>query len=94
MTAPAVLAERAGLAAAAALPVGRFVPTPLIDTYQPLMTSRIVVAATRLGVLAALADGPADARAVADHAGIEPGGAEVLLPAPPLGLHERDPSDP
>jgi SAM-dependent methyltransferase len=145
----AALAERAGLAAAAALPLGRFVPTPILDTYQPLMTSRIVTAATRLGVLAALADGPGDARVVADHAGIEPDGADVLLVAlaslgyvrpaggeryaltaaarrwlvgngltgfvrefvpdideqfaqledvlrgaPPLGLHDRDPSDP
>jgi 2-polyprenyl-3-methyl-5-hydroxy-6-metoxy-1,4-benzoquinol methylase len=77
----AALAERAGTAAAALLPVGRALPTPLLDTYQAVMTSRIVMAATRLGVFAALAEAPADSAAVAEHAGIEPAGADVLLVA-------------
>lgn len=77
----AALAERAGTAAAALLPVGRALPTPLLDTYQAVMTSRIVMAATRLGVLPALAEAPANAAAVAEQAGIEPAGADVMLVA-------------
>lgn len=77
----AALAERAGMAAAAVLPLGRVAPTPLFDTYHAVMTSRIVIDAARLGVLAALAEEPGDAAGVAERTGIEPAGADVLLVA-------------
>jgi 2-polyprenyl-3-methyl-5-hydroxy-6-metoxy-1,4-benzoquinol methylase len=69
------------MAAATVLPLGRVAPTPLFDTYYAVMTSRIVIAAARLGVLSALADGPADAAALATRLGIEPDGTDVLLVA-------------
>jgi 2-polyprenyl-3-methyl-5-hydroxy-6-metoxy-1,4-benzoquinol methylase len=145
----AALAERSALAAAAVLPLGRVAPTPLFDTYSAVMTSRIVIAASRLGVFGALADGAAQPAAVADRLGLDADGADavlvalaalgyarpgrdgsyalsatarrwlagngltrfvgdfvhetaahfarledVLLGAPPLGLHERGPDDP
>jgi 2-polyprenyl-3-methyl-5-hydroxy-6-metoxy-1,4-benzoquinol methylase len=69
------------MAAATLLPIGRFVPTPLFDTYQAVMTSRIIEAGTRLGVFEALADGPAAPAALAERTGIDRDGADVLLVA-------------
>jgi 2-polyprenyl-3-methyl-5-hydroxy-6-metoxy-1,4-benzoquinol methylase len=69
------------MAAAALLPIGRFVPTPLFDTYQAVMTSRIVEAGARLGVFEALTDGPADPAELAERVGIDRDGADVLLVA-------------
>jgi 2-polyprenyl-3-methyl-5-hydroxy-6-metoxy-1,4-benzoquinol methylase len=77
----AALAERAGLAAHALLPLGALAPTPLFDTYHAVMTSRIVMAATKLGVFAALAAGSSDAAGVARRTGIRDDGADVLLVA-------------
>ena len=77
----AALAERAGLAAHALLPLGAVAPTPLFDTYHAVMTSRIVMAATRTGLIAALAEKPDDAAGLARRTGIEPAGADVMLVA-------------
>jgi SAM-dependent methyltransferase len=45
------------------------VPTPLIDTHLAFAFARTVMAATRLGVFDALADGPGDAPSVAETCG-------------------------
>lgn len=77
----AALAERAGLAAHALLPFGAVAPTPLFDTYHAVMTSRIVMAATRTGLIAALAEKPDDADGLARRTWIRRDGADVMLVA-------------
>lgn len=77
----AAVAERAGLAAHALLPLGAVAPTPLFDTYHAVMTSRIVMAAIRTGLIAALAEKPADADGIARRTSIQRDGADVMLVA-------------
>ena len=77
----AALAERAGLAAHALLPLGAIAPTPLFDTYHAVMTSRIVMAATRTGLIAALAEQPDDAAGLARRTWVKRDGADVMLVA-------------
>ncbi len=45
--------------------VAGLAPTPVVDTFHAVIVARAVVVATKLGVFDALADGPAEAPAVA-----------------------------
>lgn len=75
----AALAERTGMAAA------RFgirpppVPAPLFDTYYAVMQARVVMAATSLGVFAALAERAYDSRGLSQRLGIDERGLDALL---------------
>src|SRR5579884_3220089 len=65
---------------AVALAAG-LVPTPLLDTIISLLLARTVLVANRLGVFAALADGPQTAAEVAERCGAHPHATEKLLNA-------------
>ena len=54
-------------------------PTPVVDTFHAVIVARAVVVATKLGVFEALADGPADAAAIARELGVHAGALEKLL---------------
>ncbi len=69
---PTTLGERVALWA------GR-VPLPLIDCVFPLIQTRAIMAAVRLGIFEALADGPATAAEAARAAALDPGAAEDLM---------------
>ena len=56
-----------------------WLPTPLIDTHLAVAHARALMAATRLGVFEALADGEADAATVAARTGSHPEATERLL---------------
>jgi SAM-dependent methyltransferase len=63
-----------------ALRVGR-VPLPLVDTQVAFTLARAVMEGARLGVFAALADGPRSAEEVAARCGTDPGATDKLLMA-------------
>jgi ubiquinone/menaquinone biosynthesis C-methylase UbiE len=69
---PETLAER--IAAFAGL-----APTPVVDTFHAVIVARAVVAATRLGVFDALAEGAAEAGSLANQLRVHAGGLEKLL---------------
>jgi SAM-dependent methyltransferase len=56
-------------------------PDPFRDTFVAMAGARAMIAATRLGVFAALAREPAGARALASRLGLELPGVEALLGA-------------
>ena len=51
---------------------------PMLDVYMPMMKSSAIVAAVRLGLFEALADGPLSAQALADKAGAQVTGVRAL----------------
>jgi hypothetical protein len=76
---PAALVERAGMAAARAGIRPTFAPTPLFDTYYAVMSARVVMAATSLGVIAALAERDDDAAGLAERLRLQSAGLDALL---------------
>lgn len=71
---PENLKERIALAAG-------LVPTPLADTLVAMWLARTLMAASKLGIFEALADGPLAASDVAARAGTDPRATEKLLDA-------------
>lgn len=61
--------------------VGSRTPDPFADTFVAIAAARAVITATRLGVVAVLAEEPATADAVAGELGLDPTGTEALLTA-------------
>jgi SAM-dependent methyltransferase len=55
------------------------VPRPLIETQVAYTQARLVMAGARLGVYAALAEGPRSAQEVAERCGTDPAATEKLL---------------
>jgi len=56
-------------------------PTPLLLGYWGMMSSRVLMAAVRLGVFDELANSPKSAEEISDSLGLEPIGTEALLNA-------------
>jgi SAM-dependent methyltransferase len=56
-------------------------PDAFSDTFVAMAGARAIITATRLGVLAALAEGPVPAEDLARRLGLEPAGVEALLGA-------------
>jgi 2-polyprenyl-3-methyl-5-hydroxy-6-metoxy-1,4-benzoquinol methylase len=54
-------------------------PRPLLETQMAYTLARVVMAATRLGVFEALADGPSTAASVAERCGADAAATEKLL---------------
>ncbi len=77
----AALLERGGLAARHAGAAPPPFPAPYFDTWAALIGARAVMAATRLGVIDALAERPADAADVAARLGLDERGIDALLAA-------------
>lgn len=75
----AALLERLALAASRIGIVPPRFPAPYFDAYLGPMAARAVMAATSLGVFAALAEHPGDAADIARHAGLVEERLEVLL---------------
>lgn len=66
-------------------------PDAFRDTFAAMAAARAVIAATRLGVMEALAQQPAEARALAGRLGLDGAGVEALLAAlASLGYVEVD----
>jgi SAM-dependent methyltransferase len=56
-------------------------PVTLVDTHMSFMRARAIMVGTKLGVFEALAAGPLDAGAIAQHCGTAPASTEKLLNA-------------
>lgn len=54
-------------------------PLPVVHVFFGMMSSRTIMAGVRLGVYAALADGPSTAEALAERLKLSPEGTRVLL---------------
>ena len=66
-------------------------PDAFRDTFAAIAAARAVIAATRLGVVRALQQQPADAHGLAERLGLDPAGVEALLAAlASLGYVEAD----
>ena len=77
----AALAERAALGARHyGVAPGPF-PAPYFDTWVSVLGARAIMAATRLGVVDALAEQPDDAAGLGDRLKMDPRGLDVLLGA-------------
>lgn len=77
----AALLERIGLALARLGVAPPPMPVPFYDGYLGLLAARAVMAATKLGVIRALSEGPDDADALARRLELDPNRLEVLLAA-------------
>jgi SAM-dependent methyltransferase len=75
------LIERTAMAASRLGIVPPPFPAPFFDAYVAPMAARVVMAATRLGVIAALADEPDDAGGLARRLDLDAGGVDTLLAA-------------
>src|SRR5207244_112950 len=65
---------------------------PFADTFVAMAAARAVIAATRLGVFAALGETPATPRELAARLDLDPTGTEALLAAlAALGYLDADP---
>jgi SAM-dependent methyltransferase len=71
--------ERTALAARDLGAVPPLFPAPYFDTWVAIVAARAVMAATRLGVIDALADEPGDAAAVAGRLRLDERGVDALL---------------
>lgn len=82
---PLVLLDRSALLERVALALSRIgivpppFPVPFFDAYLATMTTRAVMAATSLGVFAALAEKPDDAAGLAERTGLVEDRLEILL---------------
>lgn len=78
---PAAVLERVGLALARLGLEPSAMPAPFYDGYLGLIAARTVLAGTRLGVIAALVERPADAESLAARLGLDAERLDVLLTA-------------
>ena len=81
MAGVAAIIERGALAARHSGAVPPPFPAPYFDTWVGVLSARAVMAATRLGVFDALADGPDDASGIARRLHLDERGVDALLGA-------------